>query len=353
MVGQNDVTVMRSYLEVDIAEWLSENKVPFAYEGFTIPSVVGPTKDDWDLMVKAVRAVGRNEFDEYDRITQGTPWEDRRPAEVLGDWNEVYDKHRLQGEHITIPVQQALSQFDKQLMLPDFALYMDFDGKQAPDGFDYGSYTHIMEVSGLYGVGIPEEADESDWWDWYRVSAVAFKEFAYRMLGLWDDVLWIVPNQDVSDDNEDGLPRSVVNDDRYIIMNSTMSELGLDGLEDALGITAEPISNALSPPIEPVAYKRGIPQAGDIEAGEMEKVMHEFDGVNLENVDENENAVILEDNWLVYHGKIGEVYIHNGHAHVRESMWRRYNMILLREYILATLMDLEEDGIVQGLRESQ
>jgi len=348
-MAQNDVTVMRSYLEVDFAEWLSDNRIPFGYEAFTIPSIVGPTKNTWDTMVEAVRAVGNGEFDRYDQLTEGTRWADMRPAKLQDTWQQIYDKHRLQDEDITVPVRDSLAGFDKRLMMPDFSIYTNTDQKTAGEGFNWGEFDAIVEVSGLWGVGLPGEATEEDWWTWYRVSAVAFKELAYKLLGLWDRVYWVLPNQGYDETTGDGIPRSIRRDDHYILMNTTQTSLELSELKDALGVTAGPVDAGLSAPITPTEYKRPIQEPTDFEVGKITPVQYSYDSINLDNIDQNERVVALENGWIVHHGELGEVYYHSAHAHVRESMWRKHNMILLREYVLDSASELANDGILEGL----
>lgn len=348
-ISQNDVTVARSYLEVDFMEWLSDEEIPFGYEPFTIPSVVGPTKDEWDVMVDAIRAVGMDNFGAYDKMTEGTRWEDMRPAELLSMWNDIYDKHRLQEEKITVEVKRSLSEFNKVLMLPDFALYMDYDGKVAGEDFDWSSYDYIIEVSGLWGVGLPGEATESDWWSWYRVSAVAFKELVYKLLGLWDDVYWVVPFEPHIPGVTDGIPKPIRDDDHYVVANITRSDLGIDRLADRIGITTENLDAKLSPAITPTRYDR----PSDDVPEELNRTRFEWEEINLGNTNRNENAVVVADDIIVYHGYMGEVYVTPDSAHVRESQWRNFNMILLREYVLDVIRLLEDDGIVSGVRRIQ
>lgn len=350
-IAQNDVTTMRSYLEVDFADWLSENQIPYGYEAFTIPSIVGPSRSEWDTMVTAIKAIGNDDFDKFDQTVGGTEWSDMRPVELLSQWSDIYDKHRLQDEDVTVPVKESLSGFSKKLMLPDFTIYPDAGVKTAGEDFDWGSYRAIVEVSGLWGVGLPGEADQSDWWSWYRVSAVAFKEFAYKLLGLWDDVYWVIPNQGYDQDRDRWIPKPIRDDDHYILMNTTQTEIKLDDLADVLGVTAGPIDSGLSPKIQPTKYARPLQSPSENEVGDITPVEYTFDSINLDAVDRNERAVILENNWVVFHGDLGEVYIHSPHAHVRESMWRKHNMIMIREYVLDSLRELSESGIVEGLRE--
>lgn len=345
-IRNNDVTMMRSYLEVDVAEWFSRNEIPFGYEAFTIPSIVGPNREKWEEVVQAVRAIGKGERDEVE-LPDG---EIMDAFDILSLWNEIYDKHRLQDEHISIPPRQSLEGFDKKLMLPDFAIYKDADIKTVEGNFDWGSYDYIVEVSGLYGVGLPEEAEESEWWTWYRVSAVAYKEFMYRLLGMWDRVLWVVPNQPYIEGVTDGIPRPIRDDDHYIIMNTTQSGLELNDLAEAMEITAQSPDAGLSPAITPTMYRRPTTSSGEFERGQITPVEYEYDGIAIENASQNPNVSVLERDFIVYYGELGEVYLHDDTAHVRESQWRGMNMIMLREYVLNSLTTLHDDGIVEGLR---
>lgn len=391
-IAQNDVTVARSYLEVNVMEWFSENQIPFAYEAFVIPSVVGPSQMVWDRMTGAIRALGNGNEQAYEESTRETPISDVSAFEALNMWNEIYDKHNLAGEQIVVPVQESLSEFDKTMVLPDFALYPDSEFKTAPPDFDYSSYDYIVEVSGLWGVGLPDESTESDWWDWYRVSAVAFKEYIYRLLGLWDDVFWVVPDQPFIEGISDGIPRELRDDPHYIITNTTSADLDLDELEDALGITSHSIRAGMSPPIESVRYTRiqnrsdlrsveprELPLGTQVEYegilnddgsfpttdelpneelpnsltnlyGQIIPIEWTYDRLNFENVDNHENAVLISEDYLVFHGELGEVFVSDDSVHVSEEQWGGQNMILIREYVMDVLSQLDQVGIVEGLR---
>lgn len=348
-IAQRDVTTMRSYLEVDFAYWLSENEIPYGYEPFTIPSVVGPSKDDWDSMVDAIRALGDGDEEMYNMMSEDTPWERLSAFEARTIWGNIYDKHRLGAEDVFVPSQEALSGFNKRLMLPDFVLYPDYDGKMAGEDFDWDGWDKILEVSGLWGVGLPGESIESDWWEWYRVSAVAFKEYVYRLLGLWDDVIYAVPNQPYIEGISDGIPNQLRDDDNYVIFNTTAAEPDLDELYVKLGLSSRDISefdNRLSPAIEPVMYER------DLDGQEVTPRSYGYEGLNMDNADENENAVIIQDGWIAFHGGMGTVYLNGESVHVRESQWRHTNMIMLREYIADSLSELYDDGIVENFGEA-
>lgn len=341
-IAQNDVTVFRSYLEVDVAAWLSRNEIPFGYEAFTIPSVVGPNKERWDDVVEAVRNIGRGNRDSV-TLPDGSEMD---AFDILSMWNDIYEKHKLAEERVTIDPNPSLAGFQKKLLLPDYSLYLDADRKIAREDFDWSSYDFIVEVSGLYGVGLPGEADESEWWDWYRVSAVAFKELAYRLLGLWDSVYWVIPNQPFIEGVSEGIPNPLRRDGHYIIMNTTSSDVDLSPLADRLGISTEAIDTGLSPPIDLLRYNR--PATSQL-PDELEKQALDFGGIDVTKVGLNENAVALNQDWIVYHGDLGEVYVSNDSVHVRETQWRNQNMILIREYVVDVLSKLNEDGIVEGL----
>jgi hypothetical protein len=83
-ISNEDVTVAKSYLEVDVMEWFSDNEIPFGYEAFVIPSVVGPSKDTWDSMVDAIHSVGERDEERYSEISEGTPMEDMCAFHVGG-----------------------------------------------------------------------------------------------------------------------------------------------------------------------------------------------------------------------------------------------------------------------------
>jgi len=342
----SDVTVARSYLEVDFMEWFSDNEIAFGYEAFTIPSVVGPGKDEWDTMVDAIQAIGRGEEEKYGEMVADTRFEDRTAFEVLDMWANIYDKHGLQDEDVSVPVQDSLSRFDKRLILPDFALYFDEGSGTASDEFEWSDWDAIVEVSGLWGVGLPDEATENDWWTWYRVSAVAFKEFVYRLLDLWENVWYAVPNQPQIRGVTDGIPAALRDDDHYVIFDTTQAAPDLSELYVALGLSGEDVSDlngGLSPPVDLIEYRRPLDE------GTIVPVRWSYDDVDIANVDEDENALALDAEWVVFLGELGEVYVSGDSVHVRESQWRYQNMILIREYVMDVMGQLADDGIVVGL----
>ena len=390
-LSQNDVTVARSYLEVDVMRWLSDNEIPFAYEAFVIPSVAESNSTTWDRLISAIQALGNGNSQGYENSARGTPLEGRDAFDALDLWNRIYDKHELAGEQVQVPVRRSLSEFNKTMLLPDFALYPDAGFTQAPDDFDYGSYSYLVEVSGLYGVGLPEESTEEDWWDWYRVSAVAFKEYLYRLLGLWDSVYWVLPNQPFIEDVSDGIPQGVRDDEHYTLITTTSSEVDLAPLADAVGITESAIDGGLSPFIDLTTYNRvldrgslrsvdpdelpsdaaqdyrslieeygmfptedelattDLPQSLRGLFGEITPVNWEYDDINMEPVIGIDDTVAITGDMIVYHGEMGEVYINSDGARVRESQWRGQNLVIIREYVMDVLSTLDNADVVMGL----
>lgn len=338
MVTQADVEIFDSYLEVDVATWLSENEIPYAHEPFTIPSLYGANRDRWDDMVKTVRQVGRGE---------DVGFEDFSGFEIFNMWSEIYDKHRLQEEQVTIPIRDSLALFAKNFVLPDLVLYPEADSSPKDADWDgWDSWDAIIEVSGLYGVGIPEDAGDDEWFRWYRVAGVAFKELAYKLLDLWEDVYFLVPNEPYIEGVSSGLPQPIRNDDHYIVFNTTSSEVDLTELGVRIGAGNNVVETGLSPAIRPTSYDRPAQGVEDIDV-----VEYTFDSLDLTNIDDVPNAFIVGDEWIVYDGYMSDVYVTDGTVHLRESQWRDENLVLMREYVLDVLSDLSEFGIVRGLRQ--
>lgn len=346
-IYQNDVTMARSYLEVDVMEWFSNEEVPFGYEAFVIPSLAGPGRDKWDATVEAIQAVGNDNFQKYDKVVDDSHLEGMRPVELLSMWNDIYDKHRLQEERVTVEVKRSLSNFSKKMILPDFALYMDYDGTLADEDFDWSSWDYIVEVSGLWGVGLPDEAGEDEWWSWYRVSAVAFKELMYKLLGVWDSVRWVVPFQPYIEGVSDGIPKPIRDDDQYVIAHTTRSDLGMEKLADELGISLSGLDSKLSAPITPAEYERPSHGMGV----DITRVDYTYDRINMDNVSREPMAIPVQEGVVLYHGELGDAYVTDGGVMFRESQWEYFNMLMLREYALEVLRALEDSGIVEELEE--
>jgi hypothetical protein len=373
LVKQEDVEVFDSYLEVDIGTWLSENDIAYAHEPFTIPSPYGPTREQWERMVKAIRSVGMSATDRnralniYSNLVDEAEKDgsisrldemvlesnfDEFVGRVLPVWNSIYDKHNLAEQDIVPEVLASLEFFDKRYVIPDIVIYKGEDSttrEKSWNGWD--EWSHILEVSGLWGVDVPPDMDEDEWWQWYRVSGVAYKELAYRMLGLWTDdngdprVIYLVPDQPEIDNVSEGIPPAIRNDDNYHVFKSNQMNVEIDELKQKLGVLADDIDSRLSPAIEPTKYKRPT------DGSDIEPVEYTFDSINMENVSNNFNVTVVESDMIVYWGGIGEVYIDNGDVYVKESMYNRRNLIMIREYVLDVLSELYDDDIVEGLVE--
>lgn len=328
-VRQGDVTVMKSYLEVDMAEWFSDNEIPYAYEPFVIPSVVGPSGDYYNRILEGIR----------ERSVEIEVEGEKRHVSDL--WLEIYQKHALEQESFSPKPLDSLKKFGKRMVLPDFVIYNDANIKKAGGDFDWSNWDNIVEVSGLWGVGLPGEATEDEWWNWYRVSAVAMKELLYKALGLWDSVYWVVPDQD---DITDGIRE----DDHYIVSNSVQRGLGVDRLIEALDIPDSELDepeSMLSPPIEPINYDR------DIDNDEIRSVEYEYSGIDFDAASSFEDTSVINSDYILYYGDLGEVYISEFSINLRESQWRNINMILAREYVVDVLKKLYKKGVINKLEE--
>lgn len=202
--GQRDVVEMRSDLEVQVAEWFSENEIPFGYEPFKVPSSYGGADD---------ALAGDNVIiDEF-------------PTENLNTlWRRIYNKHNLD-EYGDVTVTEGLDIYNKREIVPDFALYPNAGSEpKARDWEGWPQWSHVIEVSGPYGAPPP-----TDWLSWYRVAGVAYKELAYKLMGMWDDVYFVI-----TDDKD--IPDGIRNDQHYVIINPTQTDAGLDGLLSVLGV---------------------------------------------------------------------------------------------------------------------
>lgn len=352
-VEQSDVTVMNSYLEVDVAQWFSDNKIPYGYEPFMIPSVVSESENQWNKMIEAIHgASDPSKFTEKYEIPrnglnlEGEQLKTIQYGRINQIWNKIYDKHGLADEDVEVPVSESLERYGKKALLPDFVLYRDSEdlekqgkGVVAGEDFDYGNFTRIIEVSGLWGVGLEDEATKSDWWSWYRVSAVAMKELAYKLLGLWDKVLWILPE----------MPETKVfdNEENFIVFQTTQFQLQIPKLKEKLGIFEDTVddSGKLSPNIELIKYDR----EANSKPRDITPTEYIYAGINRDNLGNMKNAFGIENNYIVFAGDLGEVYITDETVQVRENMYKNTNMLILREYIMDVMSRLSNNNIVEGL----
>ena len=199
-----DVVRMKSSLEVETAEWFSENKIPFGYETFVIPSPFDRRDDTIDNLTELVN----NSDDD----------------EVRNIWRRIYQKHELDSQG-DVGIEEGLESYSRQFIEPDFMLYPDApNGEKEPTWVGWDDWEYIIEVAGAYGSGII-----TDWNSWYRVSGVAYKELALKLLGLWGETYFVVPDAE-------NIPRGVYEDDHYVVVNPTQLDSGLDRLSQRLGL---------------------------------------------------------------------------------------------------------------------
>lgn len=199
-----DTIDMRSSLEVEVGEWFSDNEVPYGYEPFVIPSVQATGDEDFTNLSELVKQQDRDE--------------------LLTRWRRIYEKHEL-GSEGDVGIEEGLDLYDSNVIVPDFVTYPGAGSQSRRlDWEGWGSWRNIIEVAGLYGLGI-----QGEWQDWYRVKGVAYKELALKALGLWDHSYFLVPN-------DSGIPQGVRNDDHYIILNPTQSDAGLDEMTRIEGL---------------------------------------------------------------------------------------------------------------------
>lgn len=194
---QRDVTTMRSSLEVDLAEWLSRNEIPFGHEPFAIPS---PFVDPGDSRT-------------IDEIISEAPRD-----EVENMWRRIHNKHQL-GDVDDKSPEETLGLVQRSFIVPDFATYPGTELEQKSDDWEgWMDYKNIIEVSGAYGTPPP-----TDFSSWYRFNSVAQKELAYKFLGVWDKVTFVLT------DDED-IPSEVRSDSHYVIINPVQGDSGMGRL---------------------------------------------------------------------------------------------------------------------------
>jgi hypothetical protein len=196
---------MRSSLEVEMGEWLSENQIPYGYEPFVIPSTPAGGGGEGQGLSDFIK---ENATDE---------------TEVT--WRRIYEKHDL-GSQGDVGVDEGFELFETGEIVPDFVTYLDagqvFRGR---DWDGWSDWDHIIELAGLYGLGI-----QRGWSSWYRVRGVAYKELALKELGLWNKSYFLVPD-------DKSIPDDVRNDSHYIVLNPTQTDAGLDAMSQIPGLS--------------------------------------------------------------------------------------------------------------------
>lgn len=187
------VKKMRSSLEVEFAEFLSSQEIPFAYEQLRVPGLFTVEQSQWD--------------DEVDRIGGGGATQ-----EELRMWRQIFNKHNLDEEEARTPAE-VLEMFNKREIIPDFVIYEGFGGeKRGPEWDGWTQWTQLVELAGAWGMtAYPQYSD------WYRLTGVAFKEFMFKKLGLWNNVKFIV-------ENSESLTTKIRQDDNYVVVRSDQME---------------------------------------------------------------------------------------------------------------------------------
>lgn len=71
--------------------------------------------------------------------------------------------------------------------------------------------------------------------------------------------------------------------------------------------------------------------------------------LNRERAKWMENTIPYGDNMVLFNGELGEIYVGDGHVHVSDSLYRSHPIMVLREYVLESLVRLSQGGVVTGL----
>jgi len=200
-----DTVDMRSSLEVEVGEWFSENQIPYAYEPFVVPSVLANTSTEFESLSELVKQGDR--------------------GELLARWRRIYGKHELDSQG-DVGVEEGYDRCDVEVIVPYFVTYRSAGrGEKTLEWDGWRNWDHIIELGGLYGLGI-----QNEWDSWYRVKGVAYKELALKALGLWSQSYFLIP------DNGE-IPDGVRNDDHYIVLNPTQTDAGLDVMSQIPGLS--------------------------------------------------------------------------------------------------------------------
>lgn len=198
-VSGRELVTMKSSLEVETAEWFSDNEIPFGYEPFIIPGMFTVEEDGFNELISSLRDLSNSDGVEL--------------------WESIYRKHGLDSEG-DVGAREGLQLLDRSRIEPDFATYPDAENEAKSKSWDgWDNWDSIIEVGGLYGVGVI-----TDWQNWYRASSVAHKELIYRLLDLWQDTYFVIPEGE-------GISTAVRNDPHYVIINPTQLDSGLEALE--------------------------------------------------------------------------------------------------------------------------
>lgn len=99
-----------------------------------------------------------------------------------------------------------------------------------------------------------------------------------------------------------------------------------------------------SPEIELIKYQRGK------EDKDPEIEEYKIDGINMEEARGNPRCQILGSGWVEVLTSPCDIYLNHTSAHVREGAYGRLNMMIIRDHVVNTISDLNEDGVIDGVR---
>lgn len=102
---------------------------------------------------------------------------------------------------------------------------------------------------------------------------------------------------------------------------------------------------SLGPIVQPILVER------EEETGTISKrIQYTFTSLERDNIDRNPRSEPIEDDWVVYHGDMGDIFFHDGHAHVKHQRYEQTKMLVLQEAVMDALSDINSDGLVNGLK---
>jgi hypothetical protein len=101
----------------------------------------------------------------------------------------------------------------------------------------------------------------------------------------------------------------------------------------------------ISKPIQPVKYSRDKQGVGG------EVIAERYGGWTLDEQRAKwlANAIEYGENMVLYRGNIGEVFVSDDAVHVSESLYRTHPIMVLREYVLECLVDMQDADVISGL----
>lgn len=99
----------------------------------------------------------------------------------------------------------------------------------------------------------------------------------------------------------------------------------------------------LSPKIGLIKYDRGKDEDRPV----VEE--YEIDGLDLDGVMDHPKCQVLEQGWVLVLSSPCDIYLNHTAAHVREGVYDRLNMMIIREHVVDTVSNLNEEGVIDDL----